>query len=223
MKHAFIVNGGAAYQNLFKRIGYELTDDIKSADLVVFTGGEDVTPELYGARSHHTTHNNINRDMFEADVYNLALRMSVPMVGICRGGQFLNVMSGGEMYQDVTKHLGDHELTDLVTGEVVRVSSTHHQMMKPSPNGLVVASASLGGDRLWWDHTVFQRDVSNEDIEVVWYEDTKCLCFQPHPEFMGVAYEGMFNYFKSLIERYFNHTFGKSTAVKEIKICEECI
>jgi GMP synthase-like glutamine amidotransferase len=223
MKHVYIVNGGAAYHGLFTTIGYTITSDIREADLVVFTGGEDVSPELYGARKHHTTHNSEYRDRYEADIFNLALKMHLPMVGICRGGQFLNVMSGGEMYQDVTRHCGDHEITDLITGEVVMVSSTHHQMMKPSPNGVLVASAGMGGDRTWWDHTVFSRDVSKEDIEVVWYEETNCLCFQPHPEFTGPRYIGMFTYFKSLLERYFNHNLEeKKDVIKPIHVCECC-
>lgn len=221
MKHVYIVNGGGAYEGLFNRIGYYTTRKIEEADLVVFTGGEDVSPDLYGARKHSTTFNNEARDRYEADVFSIALKLEIPMVGICRGGQFLNVMSGGEMYQDVSYHLGDHEITDLTTGEVVNVSSTHHQMMKPSPEGVLVASAGLRGERVWWDHTVFNRDTSQEDVEVVWYEDTKCLCFQPHPEFVGVAYVGMFEYFKGLLERYFDHSFKATTATK-VPMCECC-
>lgn len=202
MKRVYIVNGGLQYTQLFVKLGYTIANDLEDLSLVVFTGGEDVSPELYGARKHHSTHNNPHRDQYESDVFRECLDRDIPMVGICRGAQFLNVMSGGEMYQDVTYHLGDHLITDLETGESVHVSSTHHQMMKPSPNGRLVASAGLRGGRVWWDGNVFNRDVSKEDIEVVYYQETNCLCFQPHPEFSSSQYDGMYLYFKSLLERF---------------------
>lgn len=207
-KKCHIVFGNYEYHHLFKELGYELVDYILSeqlepVDLVVFTGGEDVTPGLYGAQAHPTTHNSVERDIFEKSVFDTCIRHNIPMVGICRGGQFLNVMSGGAMYQHVQGHTRSHSITDATTGEVVYVSSTHHQMMKPSSKGILVASSTIGGEREWFEGDVFMRDVSNQDIEVVYYEDTKCLCFQPHPEFTGPEYEGMKMYFKSLLERYY--------------------
>lgn len=202
MKNVFIIGGGAAYSAIFAHLKYVVTSDFNDADIVCFTGGEDVHPTLYGHNKHTHTYSNLQRDMYESDMFNLALEQGKAMVGICRGGQFLNVMSGGTMYQDVSKHGGDHEITDLETGEVLLVSSTHHQMMKPSSKAILVASSTLSGSREWWEEGVFKRDVSKEDIEVVYYPETNCLCFQPHPEFFADRYKNMQTYFGECLERY---------------------
>lgn len=208
MKNVYIVNGSAEYRKLFESLGFMLISGLSDesagalADLVVFTGGSDVSPVFYDANRHPTTYSDMGRDLQEEAIMTEALALDIPMVGICRGAQFLNVMSGGEMYQDVDKHCYPHSITDLQTGEVVYVSSTHHQMMKPSEKGLLVASSTLGGAREWYEGQVFHKDVSEEDIEVVYYEHTKCLCFQPHPEFNGAQYESMKVYFRSLLSRF---------------------
>jgi len=205
MKNVYIINGGAAYTRLFTALGFGITVHIGNADLLIFTGGEDVSPNLYGDTRHRATGNNPRRDTMEKEYFDLCVARQIPMVGICRGGQFLNVMSGGRMYQHVYKHVNDHEITDLQTGEVVYVSSTHHQMIMPSPRGLLVAASYLHGEREWYDGEIFQRDVSQQDNEVVWYEHTKALCFQPHPEFM---YGGMTKYFESLLKRFHGELYA---------------
>lgn len=197
-----IIDSSFQYNKLFKDAGFELVDDITQADLLCFTGGADVSPHLYGDKKHPQTGNSPFRDAQEQTWFNRAKAAGIPMVGICRGGQFLNVMSGGRMYQDVEEHCGDHEILDLLTGEHVLVSSTHHQMIMPSPKGLLVASSTLLGKREWYEGEVFKKDVSKEDIEVVFYKHTKCLCFQPHPEFNAPQYVGMKEYFFKCLERY---------------------
>ena len=196
-----IVNGGSDYRKLFEQMGHTITS-LGNAQLVVFTGGADVTPSLYGDFAHPWTGNHWERDVSEGAIFKTCHDAGIPMVGICRGAQFLNVMSGGRMYQHVEKHTRSHSLTDVVTGEVVYVSSTHHQMMMPSPDALLVAAAYLHGEREWYDGEVGRKDVSKEDIEVVFYKHTKCLCFQPHPEFDSPEYVGMRQYFQSLLKRY---------------------
>ena len=63
---------------------YELVNSIKEADIVMFTGGEDVDPQMYGMKKHPTTWSNIRRDEAEKEVFD-----SIPsdklVIGICRG------------------------------------------------------------------------------------------------------------------------------------------
>jgi gamma-glutamyl-gamma-aminobutyrate hydrolase PuuD len=202
MKKVFVVGGDVSYHNMFIELGFTLVESHEDASLVCFTGGADVSPEIYGHKAHPFTGNSPLRDLHESQVFMECRKLGIPMVGICRGGQFLNVMSGGEMYQHVTKHTQSHSITDLETGDVVYVSSTHHQMMKPSEKGFLVASSTLHGEREWWDGAVFAKEESEQDIEVVWYEHTKCLCFQPHPEFNSPDYLGMRRYFADLLNRF---------------------
>lgn len=202
IKNVFIEAGGFDYKLMFITLGYTVVPEPEEADLIVFTGGADVSPHMYGDKAHPATFNHTYRDAKEERLFAFAKEKDIPCVGICRGGQFLNVMSGGRMYQDVTKHTAPHYITDHFTGEVIYVSSTHHQMMMPGGDAQVVATSNLKGNREWYDLEIFRKDVADEDYEVLFYERTKCLCFQPHPEFTGVPYEGMTSYFKSLIDRY---------------------
>lgn len=198
--NVLILNSSHAYEQMFKELGFSLTSLVSDADLVCFTGGEDVTPAYYSCKKHEQTYNNPRRDAYESQFFDEALSRGIPMVGICRGGQFLNVMNGGKMYQHVDKHCGNHNLVDSHTGESVLVSSTHHQMMKPSDDAVIIATANLKGSREWYDKEVLCRDISDEDIEVVYYPLTNTLCFQPHPEFTG--YPEMREYFKRTLNHY---------------------
>lgn len=204
MPKVHIVGGsGGGYGDMFRAAGWEIVSNPLDADMLQFTGGEDVSPLLYGEENHRTTGNSVRRDFEEAGYFAIARRMGTPMSGICRGGQFLNVMSGGSMYQHVGKHsvVGTHKLTDIESEEVVNVSSTHHQMMRKGPLGQLIATAALGGFKQYMIGHMTVEDAEGEpDTEVVYYPSTKCLCFQPHPEFFRPDHE-CFKYYFDLIER----------------------
>lgn len=200
--NVYIVAGDSAYRNMFERLGFEVTSSLLKADLVCFTGGADVSPHLYGDKAHQYTYSDPHRDEVEGRVFDRCVNTGTPMVGICRGGQFLNVMNGGRMYQHIDAHTRSHHIQDVWTGEVIYVSSTHHQMMTPSPDAELVAYSLLGGRREWYEGVTPMADVSDKDIEVVFYGKTRSLCFQPHPEFQAAEYEGMLSYFASLLDRF---------------------
>lgn len=182
-------------ENLFVSEGFDLVKDIYDADFVVFVGGEDVNPDLYGQRPHSTTHYNMARDHFETEVYEEALSLGIPMVGICRGGQFLNVKSGGKLWQNVDNHnTGQHVAMIPSTGERLQVTSVHHQMMEPdwfsNVEILLRAGESTKKEAMseissYMPHAYsqFPAKGSVTDVEACWYPDTRCLCFQPHPEY----------------------------------------
>lgn len=210
MSKVFIVDTGAQYEQMFKARGWEVTRDLLAADLVQFTGGADVSPYLYGEEKHPTTYNDPRRDLVESGYYQVSLLLKKPMAGICRGGQFLNVMNYGKMFQNVNGHAisGTHEAEVVYRtdgkGEgieepfIYQVTSTHHQMMRPHADGKVLLIAERA-TRLETDTLVFEG--SGEDCEAVFYEKTKSLCFQPHPEFCPTEHECQVLYFKFL-ERY---------------------
>lgn len=205
MKKVFIVGGGYQYSNMFANAGWMIVDQLDEADLVQFTGGEDVTPMFYNESPHPQTYYNPERDQYEADIFYNAVALGKPMAGICRGGQFLNVMCGGRMFQHVTKHCQDHLLTDVSSGEVILVSSTHHQMMRQGPTGIVLAYANQGSVKEHMENGKIVTVIEGnewQDVEVVSYPKERVLCFQPHPEFPG--YPGMTQYYFLLIEELLN-------------------
>lgn len=205
VKKVYIVEGSADYFDMFLEEGFELVHGITDADLICFTGGEDVSPELYGESTHKKTYSNARRDSVEKEIFLAALDRKIPMVGICRGGQFLNVMSGGKMYQHVTGHTMNHNMFDVMSGHVILCSSTHHQMMRPSAKAELIAYAQQPGIR---EHcptangtTTVVANNNMKDAEVVWYAHSHCLCFQPHPEFRSPIYEGLRSYFFNTLSR----------------------
>ena len=199
----FIISGSMAYRKLFNNLGYDIVDDINKATLLCFTGGADVSPSLYGEAKHPKTSTNPERDEHEQAFFKFASNKQLPMVGICRGAQFLHVMNGGKLFQHVDNHTmwGTHEATDEQTGEEHSVTSTHHQMMiHEFGNGELVATAKESIHKESMRNGEISSVLAHIDIEVVWHGDSKCLCFQPHPELEGA--DSTYLYFKNLLERY---------------------
>jgi carbamoylphosphate synthase small subunit len=193
-----------AYRTLFNNLGHEIVEDINDAELLCFTGGADVSPELYGESKHPHTSTNPQRDEDEQVFYKFALNKRIPMVGICRGAQFLHVMNGCKLWQHVDHHAigGTHEATDEQTGDVVHVTSTHHQMMSYDFGvGELVCTAKESVRKENMRYGKLNSVLSHIDVEVVWHGNTKCLCFQPHPELRGA--DSTYLYFKNLMERYY--------------------
>ena len=181
--NVFIVNGNGLYASMFKNRGWKVVDDINKANLIQFTGGEDVDPNLYGEAPHPETFVNKMRDKVEQQIYN-KVKNKIPMTGICRGGQFLHVMNGGQMFQNVNNHGRSHKVR--IEGEDIICSSTHHQMMRmynPDVEILGYCFESTKKEYVRFDGKVDEYVGDDEDIEVLFYPNSSCLCFQPHPEF----------------------------------------
>lgn len=199
-----IVGGNGAYLKMFEMYGWSSTLSLTNADLILFTGGADVSPHLYGEEPHPHAFNDPMRDEAERSTYLLV--GDKPKAGICRGGQFLNVMNGGKMYQHVDKHgvAGTHKAIDVRSGREVQVSSTHHQMMRPGKGAetLCIASRSTFKEHMV-EGSIYRVDGTTEnDTEVVVYRDTNSLCFQPHPEFVANSedYRECADYFFECLE-----------------------
>lgn len=197
------------YVRMFADLGYELTNYLSKADLVCFTGGADVDPSYYKHKAHYKTFILPGRDRLEAAAYEEALKKGLPMVGICRGAQFLHVMKGGTLYQEVDNHLQSHLAQDKETEEVFFVSSTHHQMINPlNELDVLLRSLNMGKCQQWDDKLKAFTSLTRSGVEAILYEDDKLLCYQPHPEFYfesdttrPTKYEAMYKHFRKLLER----------------------
>jgi putative glutamine amidotransferase len=129
-------------------------------DALVIPGGSDVDPASYGARPHPETHGaRPERDRFELALAHRALGRDMPVLGICRGMELLNVALGGTLEQhierlDVHRHspgaFGDHEVrlepgslaARAVGAERTSVKSHHHQALAEVGEGLRVSGWS---------------------------------------------------------------------------------
>ena len=199
----YIVGFDHDIDRMYRQRGYEIVDSIHKADIVQFIGGADVNPELYGERLITGTHCDFHADKRDKTAWDASADKM--KVGICRGGQFVNVMNGGRMWQHVEGHnRGVHAISDLLFStdrdnlDEISVTSTHHQMMIPSAKGELLAF----GNNIAYGHKSNGGSTPTKvDAEVVWYSDTKSLCFQPHPEYRG--HPECTDYFFKLIDFFY--------------------
>jgi putative glutamine amidotransferase len=135
-------------------------ETLDALDGIVFTGGSDVDPELYGEAAHEETTGIVRmRDDAELTLLRAALERDMPVLGICRGIQVLNVGLGGDLDQHLEGHRHDppgqfvqHDVaiepeTRLgeILGERTRVMSHHHQGLKTLAPGLVETARAEDG------------------------------------------------------------------------------
>ena len=199
-----IVNPSHEYRKMFDEKGFTVLEryEKEEPDLICFTGGSDVSPYLYHEEKHPRSFCDDIRDKQEVFIFEEAKEKGIPMVGICRGGQFLNVMNGGKMYQHVSNHTVSHVICDVLSKSEIVATSTHHQMMRPEKDAIIVATADQYGFKEYMDANGIVAHHGHEpDIEVLFYPATQSLCFQPHPEFGSARLQ---EYFFTLINRYIN-------------------
>ena len=181
---------GAPYGPLFSQFG-EVTNDINALklnpyifNLIVFTGGADITPTLYGDTSpKDICHNDLERDREERTIYKFAQQRGIKMVGICRGMQFLNVMTGGKMMHDISGHsTGAHKVMVRDRDVPFTTNSFHHQMCIPHKDTHILA----------WSHTKLSKcyiadedeivDYKGPEVEAIYMPWLKAVGIQWHPE-----------------------------------------
>lgn len=201
-----IADCGASYYEPFQPFG-ERTTDVELLDrspeevaLVVFTGGHDVTPALYGEEANPKTGNSPQRDAHEKKIFERARELNKPIAGICRGSQFICAMSGGKLVQHITHHGGLHNLlTD--DGRRIQVTSTHHQMQLPPQEAEAIAWADPKRSTCYEGPPGVEYEPDKEH-DVVWYPHTNALGMQYHPEYMARKSEG-FLFSQELVRRFF--------------------
>ncbi len=137
-------------------------------DGLLLSGGADVAPALYGEETLPCCGEILEiRDRFEISMVQKALKIGLPVLGICRGLQVMNVAMGGTLYQDIATQLPGaikhpcydtprdkvHEVTVTEHSKLHRISGTtrigvnsrHHQGVKKLANGLVATAYSEDG------------------------------------------------------------------------------
>jgi putative glutamine amidotransferase len=133
-----------------------LEETLAAVDGLVFSGGGDIHPEVYGAAPHEQTRGvDPKRDEAELELLRAALERDMPVLAVCRGSQVLNVALGGDLVQhlpDVVGHdrhlhtpgeFADHEIrvepetrVGRILGDRAPVKSHHHQAFGRLGDGL---------------------------------------------------------------------------------------
>ena len=139
---------------------------VREIDGLVFAGGDDITPSLYGEPDRGSVAPDIARDEFELALIKAALKLDKPIFGICRGCQLLNIALGGTLTQnlpDIHEELRIHRRPDVMKGyvhdvkitepqlfpdfhsEIMHVNSMHHQAIDKLADGAKIAAISTDG------------------------------------------------------------------------------
>lgn len=187
----------------------ELLDEyLKIVDGLCFSGGEDICPLIYGEDPiKEVKEIDHIRDEFEVRLFQKAAGKNIPVLGICRGSQIINVSSGGSLYQDInvqkdgtSGHMPNYNgaayphhkvqikkdtlLYDILQTEEIPVNSYHHQAVKNVAEGFNVAAVS--------------KDGTIEAIESV--NHSFIIGVQWHPEILFERYPVFLKIFKALVK-----------------------
>ena len=198
MKKIYVVGGRGywSYANWLEPLGIIPTDEYKSCDMVLFAGGEDVSPEIYSNKiPHRSVSSNINRDEREQIIYNKALADKKPMLGICRGSQYLCVMANNLDEHSLVQHQSqpgfNHPMKCAEGGEIT-VTSTHHQSQwpfnLPENDYELLGWTENGCSQRWFNEEGKVKEVypnlGHIEVEEVYYKKINALGLQHHPEYV---------------------------------------
>ncbi|HEY7884974.1 MAG TPA: gamma-glutamyl-gamma-aminobutyrate hydrolase family protein [Cellvibrionaceae bacterium] len=137
--------------------------DLDSFDGLVVTGGHDVDPVLYAAEPEVHPRYDQERDAFESAAIDSALVRGLPLLGICRGAQLLNIRLGGSLFQELRSRrsktsnrwtilplktlclTGPSKLAELFECQRCQINSLHNQGIDRVGEGLLVTGRDLDG------------------------------------------------------------------------------
>lgn len=164
-----------------------LSELVEMVDGIIFSGGHDIDPSLYNEEPIKELGMVVKiRDKMESILFEEAKKKNIPLFGVCRGFQMINVLMGGTLYQDLNKqyrgikHKQDppydtpfhpvYKKTEKfsLVEERIFVNSLHHQGIKKLAEGLNVL-------------------VESEDglVEGFYSDDLRIIAVQWHPEYFG--------------------------------------
>jgi putative glutamine amidotransferase len=227
-RNLIVVLGAAWYESPFHDVeGYKVTRSLRTIEenpsevaLLVFSGGEDVEPCLYGGQDpRNICYTNFRRDYFEKRVFDHCRKHNIKMTGICRGFQFLNVMSGGKMYQHVNYHGETHLARFDWRKNDFMVTSTHHQLVQLPEDGIPIIWSTHRRSNVYIGPRGEIAVPPEKEIEAAIFPSTKTLGVQFHPEMMlssTPGYEAYIELITDYLSKKFEDVINKYTEAKHV-------
>lgn len=118
--------------------GAVLRELVAALDGLVLTGGADLNPLWYGEEPVEALQTvDPVRDLYELKLLKLAVDRNMPIVGICRGEQLINVAFGGTLYQDIPSQRPAHAIKHVQ--DLPAVSASHHLSVVPGSQLAAIA------------------------------------------------------------------------------------
>ena len=201
------------------------TEDIYKCNGFLLTGGVDVHPSFYngeaGYKNSPDSHQP-DRDHFEEKIYRYSQINNLPLLGICRGMQLVNVLQGGKLIQDLDngnerhrKEEADKEHTVVTSNDTLlykiagslsgSVNSAHHQAIDPNALGENLKINAYDNDNEKIIEGLEFNDKSNKAF---------MLCVQWHPERMKAKEGNPFS--ENLKKQFLSAT--RETNMKKLSI-----
>ncbi len=121
-----------------------IRQQIEHIDGLLLSGGQDVHPKYYNSEPSPwlgAVHD--ERDVFEMEAIKIAIERKIPLLGVCRGQQLINVAFGGTLYQDIPQEIKTSDL--LHTQRESRQKATHRVEITPGSR----LHAILGSTAIW--------------------------------------------------------------------------
>jgi GMP synthase-like glutamine amidotransferase len=171
---------------------FAAADTPDEADVCLFTGGSDISPELYGEKNV-ASHPYPERDAYEVSYFEHFKEAGIPMIGICRGAQLICALNGGKLFQHVPGHTNGSHMMITDDGEEYETASLHRQMLRPEGDYRLIAWAPHRANEYIHESNGVRVSLTKNpqvyDPEVVFYNNIRALCIQGHPEFMDTNHE----------------------------------
>lgn len=152
---------------------------LEGFDGLLLAGGADVAPRFYGQQDCGSEGIDAVRDKAEFALLSEAGERGVPVLGICRGMQVINVWAGGTLFQNIPGHRADDGFTDHdvtacgmlreIYGEKIHVNSSHHQAVDRPGGGFTVTA------------------VCGDVAEAMEHDSLPVIAVQFHPEKMKIG------------------------------------
>lgn len=155
---------------------------------IIIGGGDDIEPEHYGLTGDAGAKYDAARDAFELKMLEHAAKAKIPVLGICRGAQLINIFMGGSLFQDIRPHrkLTPNRNTIFRIKDAEVYPQTHLYTVLQEKNIAINSLHNQAIDRLGRDIVVSARD-KDGFVQAIEAQNLDIMGVQWHPEYLPYA------------------------------------